>query len=102
MKKVMLMFLLATFAGASFAMDTEKASDPIKQTHEKFETKSKVSVNDDGPTDCTIAVRGQISLPGASFDITCTVTRSSCEEATRAARECVKAMMTALRREVEF
>lgn len=102
MKKVMLMFFLATLAGAGFAMDSEKASDPIKQTHEKFEMKSKLSVEDTGPTDCTIAVRGQISLPGAAFDITCTVTRNSCEEATRAARECVKAMMTALRREAQF
>jgi hypothetical protein len=102
MKKVMLMFLLATLAGAGFAMDSEKANDPIKQTHEQFEMKSKLSVEDTGPTDCTIAVRGQISLPGAAFDITCTVTRNSCEEATRAARECVKAMMTALRREAQF
>jgi|LauGreDrversion4_2_1035121.scaffolds.fasta_scaffold536516_1 uncharacterized membrane-anchored protein len=102
MKKVMLMFLLATLAGASFAMDSEKTSDPVKQTHEKFETKSKKSAENDGPTDCTIAVRGEISLPGASFDITCTVTRSSCAEATRAARECVKTMMTALRRDAQF
>lgn len=102
MKKVMLMFLMATLAGASFAMDSEKVSEPIKQTHGKVETNSMQHVNDEGPTDCTIAVRGQISLPGAAFDITCTVTRSSCEEATRSARECVKAMMTALKREVQF
>jgi hypothetical protein len=102
MKKVMLMFFLATLAGAGFAMDSEEASDPIKQTKGKYETSSNWSVEDTGPTDCTIAVRGQISLPGAAFDITCTVTRSSCEEATRAARDCVKAMMTALRREAQF
>jgi hypothetical protein len=102
MKKVMLFFLMAMLAGAGFAMDTEKGADPIKQTHEKFETKSNLSVEDTGPTDCTIAIRGQLSLPGAAFDITCTVTRNSCEEATLAARACVRATITALRREVQF
>ena len=102
MKKVMLLFLMATLAGAGFAMDSEKGTDRIKQTHENLETKSKLTVEDTGPTDCTIAIRGQLSLPGAAFDITCSVTRNSCEEATLAARACVKATITALRREVQF
>jgi hypothetical protein len=102
MKKVMLMFFLATMAGGVFAMDSVAANDQQPQTASQFEMKSIPLNEENGPTDCTIAVRGQLSLPGAAFDITCTVTRTSCEEATRAARDCVKAMTTALKRDMQF
>ena len=98
----MLMFFLATMAGGVFAMDSVAANDQQPQTASQFEMKSKPVNEENGPTDCTIAVRGQLSLPGAAFDITCTVTRTSCEEATRAARDCVKAMTTALKRDMQF
>ncbi len=103
MKKVMLMFFLVALAGSGFSMDLTKEQVPVSKTVDSFTMGSVVSNDETEPTDCTIAVRGQLSLPGtAAFDITCTVTRSTCDAATKAARDCVRAMTAALKREFQF
>lgn len=99
MKKVMLMIVFATLAGAGFAMDVKHESEAGKNKSGQIEWRSTDTEPETGPTDCTITVRGQLSIPGASFDIACSVTRASCEEATKAARECSRAMVSALRKE---
>ena len=102
MKTVMLMFFLVAIAGSGFSMDSANGKFPVSKTDDSFAAGAIVSHDETGPTDCTISVRGQVSLPGAAFDITCTVTRNSCDAATKAARDCVRAMTTALKRELEF
>lgn len=102
MKKVLLMFFLVALAGSGFSMESVNGKTPFSKTDDSFKVGAVISNDETGPTDCTIAVRGQVSLPGAAFDITCTVTRNSCDAATKAARDCVRAMTAALKREFEF
>ena len=86
MKKMMLMMTMMLTGIVSFA-DTKEArlsSPVINQSNTQF--------------DCTVTLKGYVSVGAAGFEVSCSATASTCELATQQASTCLSAAIRTIKK----
>lgn len=86
MKKMMMMMAIMLTGLISIANTKEVRLTPLQNSHtnEVF--------------DCTVSLKGYVSVGAAGFEVTCSATASTCEQATQQASTCLSAAIKTVRK----
>jgi hypothetical protein len=86
MKKMILMMAIMLTGFISFANGKEArlTSTAFNQIHTNF--------------DCTVTLKGYVSVGAAGFEVTCSATASTCELATQQASTCLSAAIRTIKK----